>query len=305
MKPCAFDYIRVDTVDQALSVLAKTDRDVKILAGGQSLLPILNMRLARPGAVLDINRIEGLNTLKVSSMQGENGQQETDMLEVGALVRQRQIERYSGSEPRLRLIHSALLNIGHPQTRNRGTVGGSLVHADASAELPLVFLTLGGSVLLQSARGERTVAAEDFFLSHYTTSIEPDELLVKGLWRLPLPHEGVAFKEFRRRHGDFALMAAACTMQLDEAHRIQRVRLGLGGIAETPILVDEVQALLGVPWTRDQGSAIAEAVVQRLEFTDDAHAAADYRRQLAAVLVARILEVAHGDALAGREAVHA
>jgi 2-furoyl-CoA dehydrogenase FAD binding subunit len=299
MKPCAFDYVRVDTLDEALSVLADVNIDSKILAGGQSLMPLLNMRLARPGVLLDINRIAALGTVK--PVLAEDG---AELLEVGALVRQRQLERYTAEEPRTRIIHKALMNIGHPQTRNQGTVGGSLAHADPSAELPLIFLTLGGTVLLQSVQRERTVTAEDFFRSYLTTALESNELLTKSRWRLPSSSTGVAFKEFRRRHGDFALMAAACTMDLDEQRSVRKVRLGVGGVADTPLLVSEAQELVGKPWTQAMGRSIAETVAQRLEFVDDVQASADYRRQLVTVLLSRILEAAYKDAQA-KEALHA
>jgi len=284
--------MRADTIDEALSVLSDEMQDTKLLAGGQSLLPMLNMRLARPTLILDINRLAELETL--DTMHGEDGQ---ERLAIGALTRQRTLERYAAQNRQLRILYAALLNIGHPQTRNRGTVGGSLVHADASAELPLLFITLGGEVVLQSTRGERRVPAQEFFLSHYTTAIEPDELLISSMWNIPARHEGVAFKEFRRRHGDFALMAAACVIGLDAQQRVQKIRLGIGGLTDTPVLVDEVQSLVGDRWTHERGRAIAEAVASRLHYEDDVHASADYRRQLVTVLMARILESAHNDAL--------
>ncbi len=296
MKPCAFDYRRVNTLDEALTTLSDIECDIKVLAGGQSLLPLLNMRLARPELLLDINEIAELYMLKnLSKVDG------TLQLEVGALVRQRQLERYcaaSNLSSQTALISSALSNIGHPQTRNQGTVGGSLVHADASAELPLVLLTLGGTVTLRSTRGERILDAQDFFLSHYSTAIAADELLVKSTWPLPSLQAGIAFKEFRRRHGDFAMLSAACWMQLDEQQTIQNVRLGMGGAAETPILVDEVQELVSKQWTAEQGQQIAAAVAARLNFEDDVHASADYRQHLTIVLISHILEAAHKDAQA-------
>src|SRR6266446_4742258 len=234
MKPSAFDYIRVDTVDEALSVLADSDLEAKVLAGGQSLLPMLNMRLAQPKALVDINRLAALATLGRLEMNlaGVAAQSPgTAFLEVGALVRQRQLERYALEEERTRLIHTALTYVGHPQTRNQGTVGGSLAHADPSAELPLIFLTLGGTAFLQGARGERQVTAEQFFQSYFATAIEPDEMLTKTQWRLPAPQEGIAFKEYRRRHGDFALIAAACTVTLENNRAVRNVRLGLGGVS--------------------------------------------------------------------------
>lgn len=292
MKPCAFDYLRVDTLDEALTVLADDKQDIKVLAGGQSLLPLLNMRLTRPQAILDINRLDELAILEHVSIA------DTSALSIGALFRQRQLETYANHTSQARLLHEALLHVGHPQTRNRGTIGGSLVHADASAELPLLLTTLGGAVVLKSVRGERTVAASDFFLSHYTTAIESDELLITSLWPLPAANTGVAFKEFRRRHGDFALMAAACTLTLDAQRHIQQAQLGLGGLAETPLFINEVQMLIGKRWTKEAGRALAATVIQRLTFADDVQATAAYRQQLATVLIERIVESAHNDALA-------
>jgi CO/xanthine dehydrogenase FAD-binding subunit len=300
MKPPAFDYIRVDTLDEALSVLADSDLEAKVLAGGQSLLPMLNMRLARPKALVDINRLATLATLgQVETPLPEAAESHaTTFLEIGALVRQRQLERYTFEEPRARLIHTALTYVGHPQTRNQGTVGGSLAHADPSAELPLLFLTLGGIAILQSTRGERQVAAEEFFQSYFITAIEPGELFTKTLWRLPAPDEGTAFKEYRRRNGDFALLAAACTMNIGSDRRVQHVRLGTAGIADTPLLVDEVRELVGQPWAKARMKRVAEAVVHRLNFADDYQASSSYRRQLASVLIISVLDAAYEDALA-------
>jgi CO/xanthine dehydrogenase FAD-binding subunit len=225
MKPPTFDYIRAETLEEALAVLADSGLEAKVLAGGQSLLPLLNMRLARPKALLDITRLSALATVKQVEMdlEGSTAQSSTTTyLEVGAVVRQRQLERYVGEEPRAKLLQTALSFVGHPQTRNQGTVGGSLAHADPSAELPLLFLTLGGAALLQSTHGERKVASEEFFQASFTTAIEPVELLTKSWWRLPAPDEGIAFKEYRRRHGDFALLAAACTMKLGDDRTVQR-----------------------------------------------------------------------------------
>ncbi len=308
MKPSAFDYIRVDTLDEALSVLADSDLEAKVLAGGQSLLPMLNMRLARPKTLVDINRLAALATLgrvetDLAPTRGNPtiNRGSTTFLEVGALVRQRQLERYALEEPRSRLIHTALTYVGHPQTRNQGTVGGSLAHADPSAELPLLFLTLGGTAFMRSTRGERQVAVEEFFQSYFTTAIEPDEMLTKTLWRLPAPEEGIAFKEYRRRHGDFALLAAACTMKIGRDRTVEHLRLGLGGVADRPLLVDEVRGLVGEHWTKEGVRTVAEAVVNRLDFADNYQASSSYRRQLATVLISSVLDAAYEDATAKEE----
>src|ERR1700694_4152671 len=294
MKPSAFDYVRVDTLDEALSVLADSDLEAKVLAGGQSLLPMLNMRMAQPTALGDINWLAALATLGrlETNLAGVAAQSPgTAFLEVGALVRQRQLERYALEEERTRLIHTALTYVGHPQTRNQGTVGGSLAHADPSAELPLLFLTLGGTAIIQSTRGERQVAAEEFFQSYFTTAIEPGEMLTKTLWRLPVLDEGMAFKEYRRRHGDFALLAAACTMKIGSDRKVQHVRLGLSGLADTPLLVDEVRELVGERWAKEREGVVGEAAVKlvnRLAFADDYQASSSYRRQLATVLISSV-----------------
>jgi 2-furoyl-CoA dehydrogenase FAD binding subunit len=300
MKPPKFDYIRVETLEEALAVLADGDLEAKVLAGGQSLLPLLNMRLARPKALLDITRLAALAKIEQveTDLRGlASKSSTTTYLEVGAVVRQRQLERYVGEEPRARLIQTALSYVGHPQTRNQGTVGGSLAHADPSAELPLLFLTLRGATLLQSTRGERKVAAEEFFQTSFTTVIQPDELLTKTWWRLPEPDEGIAFKEYRRRHGDFALLAAACTMKLGDGRIVQQVQLGLGGIADTPLLIGEVGELIGQQWSKERVRKVTDAVVHRLHFTDDYLASSSYRRQLASVLIASVLEDAYANAL--------
>jgi 2-furoyl-CoA dehydrogenase FAD binding subunit len=299
MKPSAFDYVRVDTLDEALSILADSNLEAKVLAGGQSLLPMLNMRLAQPKALIDINRLAVLATLgRVETNPAEMQSSATTFLEVGVMVRQRQLERYALEEQRARLIHTALTYVGHPQTRNQGTVGGSLAHADPSAELPLLFLTLGGTAIIQSTRGERQLAAEEFFQSYFTTAIEPDEMLTKTLWPLPAPDEGIAFKEYRRRHGDFALLSAACTMKIGSDRTVQHVRLGLGGLADTPLLVDEVRELAGEHWAKERVRTVAETVVNRLDFADDYQASSSYRRQLATVLISSVLGAAYEDAVA-------
>jgi len=161
----------------------------------------------------------------------------------------------------------------------------------------LLFLTLGGTAILQSTHGERRVPAEQFFRSYFSTAIEPGEMLTKTLWRLPAPDEGMAFKEYRRRHGDFALLAAACTMKIGSDRTVQQVRLGLGGLADTPLLVDEVRELVGEHLAKERVRAVAEAVVNRLDFADDFQASSSYRQQLASVSITSVLDAAYKDAM--------
>src|SRR5205085_5595306 len=200
MKPAAFDYIRVDSLDEALEVLADPELDAKVLAGGQSLIPMMNMRLAAPKTLLDVNGLAELQAIQPHARDGR------ETLRIGALVRQRELERASAADTRATLIHSALTRIGHPQTRNQGTVGGSIAHADPAAELPLVFLTLGGTAIARSARGERQIPAEEFFRSVFMTALAAEELLTAVDLALPADQEGVSFAEFRRRHGYFSFI---------------------------------------------------------------------------------------------------
>jgi CO/xanthine dehydrogenase FAD-binding subunit len=298
MKPAAFDYIRVDSLDEALAVLADPELDAKVLAGGQSLIPMLNMRLAAPKTLLDVN---GLAELRAIQPHVRNGHK---TLQIGALVRQRELERASAADARARLIHSALTHIGHPQTRNQGTVGGSIAHADPSAELPLVFLTQGGTATARSARGERRIPAEEFFLSVFMTALATEELLTEVELALPAAQEGVAFAEFRRRHGDFALIAAACVMAVDGDRNVERVRLGLGGVGETPQLLAAAHELVGQPCTPQRAHDLARALAGQLDLADDLAASSAYRRQLVTVLLTRVLQAAYTDAV-GKEGGHA
>jgi CO/xanthine dehydrogenase FAD-binding subunit len=298
VKPAAFDYIRVDSLDEALAGLADPDLDAKVLAGGQSLIPMMNMRLATPKTLLDVNGLAELRAIQPHARDGHK------TLQIGALVRQRELERASEADARARLIHSALTHIGHPQTRNQGTVGGSIAHADPSAELPLVFLTLGGTATARSAQGERQIPAEEFFLSVFTTALAAEELLTSVELALPAEQEGVAFAEFRRRHGDFALIAAACVMAVDGNRNVERVRLGLGGVGETPQLLATAQELVGQPCTPQRAHDLAAALAAQLDLVDDLAASSAYRRQLVTVLMRGVLQAAYADAL-GKEGGHA
>jgi len=253
VKPPPFAYERPESVEDAVAALAAGD--AKVLAGGQSLLPALNMRVVRPTALVDINRVVDLG----------NVVEEDGALVVGALVRQ--------ADPRLRrhpLLAQALPHVGHYVTRNRGTVCGSVAHADAAAELPLCLLLLGGTVVAASARGRREIAASDLFLGPYTTALEPDELLVESRW--PLDGWAFAFEELAQRHGDYALCIAAA------ARRGQELRVAVGAVTAVPTLVD-------VEPDRPGESAAAQ-----VEPWGNLHASAAYQRQLVRVLVDRAVE---------------
>jgi 2-furoyl-CoA dehydrogenase FAD binding subunit len=253
VKPAPFDYVRPETVDEALGVLAEHGDEAKVLAGGQSLVPLLNMRLARPRVLVDVNR------LGLDAIEARDGD-----LAVGATIRQ--------DAPELRtipLLAACLPHVGHFVTRNRGTIGGSLAHADASAELPLALLVLGGSVVAASVRGRRTIPADDLFVTHYTTTLEPDELLVESAWPRPQPGWGYAFEELAQRHGDYALCMVAAAVRGDD------VRLGVGSVVDRPTLLE-------VDPERPGDSAAAQ-----VDPADGLHASGAYLRHLVRVLADR------------------
>ena len=222
MKPAPFEYAVPETLEEALELLA--GEDAKALAGGQSLVPLLNFRLARPRLLVDLNRIVGLDGIRV-----ENG-----TLFLGALVRQAALERSDAVAEQWPLLRQAIRFVGHPQTRTRGTVGGSVVHADPAAELPCVLATLGARFHVRSRRGARVVSAGELFVGALITSLEPDELLVEIEVPAPPPGARSAFVEYARTHGDFALAGVAL---LDSA---EERRIGLLGVAPTPVVVSSL-----------------------------------------------------------------
>ena len=282
MKPPPFAYFDPRDLDEVLERLAALGDDGKILAGGQSLMPMLNLRLARPSALVDINRLRHLETLSV----------EDGTLRVGALVRQRALERWAIA--RQPLMAAALRLVGHSAIRNRGTVAGSIAHADPAAELPALLLCLDGAVIARSRAGERTIAAGDFFQGPLTTSLRTDELVTETRWRLPGPGEGWGFHEIARRHGDFALVGAAAILDVRDGH-IASARVALFGAGTAAVRARAVeQALRGrAPSAALVGEA-ARAAADGLDAQSDLHASAAYRRRVAQTLTARALS----DALA-------
>jgi CO/xanthine dehydrogenase FAD-binding subunit len=262
MKPAPFLYERPRTVEETVSLLREHGDEAKVLAGGQSLVPLLNLRLARPQVIVDINRVEGLDRREGSR--------------VGATVRQRAL---SG----IPLVDLAMPYVGHYVTRNRGTVGGSIAHADASAELPLCLLVLAGTVHTSAGR---ELPAEEFFVSHFTTILEPGELLVSTSW----PKGGaVGFSEFALRRGDFALAACACSLELHEG-TITGARVGVGAVVDhpTPLDLDLVGAPANAETAREAG-ARASTLVHPF---GTQHVTAAYLRSLTGVVVERALEQA-------------
>jgi carbon-monoxide dehydrogenase medium subunit len=279
MKAGPFAYYAPTTLAEALALKAEHESDAAVLAGGQSLIPMLNMRLARPGVVIDLNRVPGLDGIETDD----------EGLSLGALVRQRRAERDASVADRAPLLARALLWIAHPAIRQRGTICGSLAHADPAAELPAVALALDAEVVAASAaRGERRIAANDFFLGFLSTALEPDEL-VTGL-RIPAGSQrSVAFSEVSRRHGDFALAGAAVRLRLTDG-RITEARIAMNGVGATAVRGDAgEQALLGQAPSADLFADAAERATADLHPASDVHGSGAYRRRIAAVVVRRAL----------------
>jgi CO/xanthine dehydrogenase FAD-binding subunit len=284
LKSAPFEYARAASVAEACALLARHGDGAKLIAGGQSLVPMMAMRLVRPAWLVDINGIDALRFVR-----GDE-----DAVRIGACARQCVVERDDALSVKVPLLRQALAWVGHVQTRNRGTVGGSLAHADPSAELPLAAQVLGSKIVLRSGKGTRTLDAERFFSGPMTTSIRPDECLEEIHW--PVWSEkrvGSGFTEIAIRHGDFAMVAAAAQVALDADGRCTRVAFGLGGVAGTPLAFPKIAArLVG---SKLDGKAIDEAAAAAAKETDpgsDLHATKEYRRHLASVLASRVLREA-------------
>jgi carbon-monoxide dehydrogenase medium subunit len=281
VKPAPFEYLPARSADEALDALAAHGDEAKVLAGGQSLVPMLNMRLARPHVVVDINRAAGLDDLE------ETG----GILTVGALVRQTKLERWARAH--VPVVAEALRAIGHAAIRNRGTVAGSIAHADPAAELPALLLCLDGVVVVQRKGGERVIPAAELFVAPLTTSIMPDELLSAVRFTLPRAGAGWGFAEVARRHGDFALVGAVALAWRAADDTLAGARLALFGVGATPVLADAAEATLaGHEPTAAGVREAARAAAVSLSPDSDLHATAAYRREVAAVLAERALGAA-------------
>jgi aerobic carbon-monoxide dehydrogenase medium subunit len=288
VKPAPFEYFSPHTLDEALALLAEHGSDAKPLAGGQSLIPAMNFRLATPAVLVDLNAITGLSHIT------EHG----GGLRIGGMTRQRALERSQAVAERAPLIAATMPFVAHAAIRTRGTLGGSLAHADPAAELPAVMLALDARFTLQTRGDSRIVSAADFFVGLFSTAIEPGELLVEiDVPDLP-SRSGVAFQEISRRHGDFALAGAAAVVSLDDAGRCMLARVALLSLSDRPVLAEHVPAtLVGQAPSAEAIRAAAEAAAEHdIDPTSDLHASSAYRRQLAAVLTRRVLERAFSDA---------
>jgi 2-furoyl-CoA dehydrogenase FAD binding subunit len=270
MKPASFDYVRCDTVDDALALLGEHGDDARVIAGGQSLMAMLNMRLVKPSILVDIAELKELSYLEKSSK----------FVEIGATTTQAEVESWPNLRHQLPLVAAAIPHIGHFQTRYRGTVCGSLCHADPSSELPLCLATVGGEVVLRSRRKKRVVAADEFQLGLLSTAKRADELMVAARYPAARAGFGYAFREISRRHGDFAIVALAAVVGGG------KIRLGVGGVADKPVVRE---------WDKLDGSELPDALndfAWDLGGSDDIHATGRYRREMVRRLGKRVIEEA-------------
>jgi carbon-monoxide dehydrogenase medium subunit len=281
MKPAPFEHVPARSAAEAVDALARHGDDAKILAGGQSLVPMLNMRLARPAVLVDINPAQELAYIREAD----------GMVAVGALARQRQLERWG--RDRLPVAAEALRSVGHAAIRNRGTVGGSIAHGDPASEMPALLLCLDGAVVARRRDGERVIACAELYLGPLSTSLAPDELVTEVRFRVPPPGAGWGFVEVARRHGDFALAGAIAVLWRGGDGRVTGARLALFGVGATPVRGAAAEtALIGRVPTPEAIEDAARAAAESLSPDGDIHATGDYRRRVAAVLAARALGAA-------------
>lgn len=284
MKPPRFQYCAPHLLDEALTLLGQYGEDAKVLAGGQSLIPLLNMRLAGPAYLLDINHLTELQYL-----EPEDG-----YLAIGATIRQRQVEHSPLVQKLLPLLAEAVRHIGHMQIRNRGTIAGSIAHADPAAELPTLLTCLNGEVVAQSSLGERVMKAEEFFTGYLSTALKPEELVTEIRFPWIAPQAGWAFMEFARRSGDYALVGAAAVVTPTLDDRCMHAHLAFQGVAGAPVRMRDVENLL-------VGTTLNEKTVQEAadrartcvsDDIEDVHATVEYRRTLVTELTKRVLKAA-------------
>jgi aerobic carbon-monoxide dehydrogenase medium subunit len=284
MKPPVFEYHRPGTVPEALAVLAEVGHDGKVLAGGQSLVPLLNMRLAAPRHLVDVNWLAELDEVGCGP----------DAVRVGALARHARVEHDRDATAAVPLLGQAIGDIAHATVRNRGTVVGSLVHADPAAELPAVLVLLGGRMELARAGdgGRREVAAADFFLGPLTSALRPGELATAATFPRPPAGAGSAWLELARRHGDYAICGVGVLVELDQGLRVAAARAALISVGPVPVPVDLTDALGGRRHDAADWAAAGRLAAEATEPEDDIHASAAYRRHLAGVLTARAARAA-------------
>lgn len=281
MKPPVFKYVRVDSVEGALSALAEHRGDVKILAGGQSLVPMLNFRIAEPAVLVDINPVKELDYIRI----------EDGWVHIGARTRQRALEKTPDLNEKCPLLVEAAKWIGHPQIRNRGTVGGSLVHADPTAELALLAILLDAQFVIKGNGKSRTVGPGDFFESLMVTHIEEDEILTQVRYPVSPPRSGYGFRELCFRHGDFAVVAAAVQLTVGENGQCTEARVAVSGVGSTPLRIRGAEeTLVGNNGRAEVLDAAAARVPNEVQPISDLKGSEAYRREMARVFVRRALE---------------
>jgi len=277
MKPAAFEYAAPETTAEALALLAEYGSDARIIAGGQTLGPMLNMRMVTPTILVDINRITDLPAMTVGEQK----------ISTPALARQREVHESGAAANALPVLRKALSHVGHFQTRTRGTICGSIAHADPTAELPLLLLTLGGSVSLASKKQRRTIGAADFFQGALTTARRPEELIVGVDWPVTPSRTRYSFEELTVRHGHIAISSCAARLRLTVDGSVADIAIGVAGISDRPILLPlQAGHFTGVKPDEQWLSAVIGSA-ERLPYIDDLHASAAYRKSTTAYLIGR------------------
>jgi len=279
MKPAKFDYVAPTTVDAAIEALSAANGEGKILAGGQSLLPLLNFRMARPAVLVDLNGIKELSFIELRG----------DRIAIGALTRHREIEQSPLVASKLPVMAAAMRHVAHLAIRNRGTIGGSVSHADPAAELPMLSLFYDATLSVQGSSGRRSIAAEDFFVDALTNCLEPDEIVVELEFPV-LQHSGWAFEEVARRFGDFALASVAISVRR-QSSTIDDARVAVMGVADTPLRLRQVEGkLTGIAIDGQTPDRFAELVTSCVSANGDLHASAEYRQHLLGQLAKRAMQ---------------
>jgi len=291
MKPAPFEYHAPASLEQALALMSQNAREAKLLAGGQSLVPAMNFRVVQPSVLIDLNRAAELSYIR----------EEGDVIRVGSMARERHLEFDSSIAKHIPLLHEAVPFIAHPQIRNRGTIGGSIVHADPAAELPVLMLALGARLKAKNVSGERWIDARDFFVGMFTTALEPDEILVEIELPFMPPRTGWSFMEVAPRAGDYAMMGVAALVTLDEAGKCKAAKLIYLNAGEGPLDAKEAAKSLEGGKIDDKliEAAAAHASEQEVNPFGNIHASAEFQRHLAKVLTRKALreaaQRAHGD----------
>lgn len=284
MKPAEFAYVAPRTVEEAVSVLAEHGYEAKLLAGGQSLVPLMNLRLARPAVLVDLNRVGEIAFV-------ESGDED---LRIGSMTRHHTLATSPGIMEAAPLLGHAASHIGYRAIRHRGTMGGSLAHADPASELPCVAVTVGAEIRAVGAGGERTIPADEFFLDHMTTTLEPEEIVTSVRFPRIRSGERWGFEEFARKVGDFAVVMVAVVLRV-RAGRVTWARIGLGGVEGTPRRATEAEdVLVGTPAGEETIDGAARAAAEAVDPMSDIHGSAGYRRRLVGVLTRRALRQAMG-----------